>query len=131
VLSIKSEQVESGVRFCIVGTKTEQSIRRVPFPDSLLPRLPEHIARPLFTGDPDSATRRIGAWLRSIGVTDTAKSPMHSFRHRAQDKLRAAGCPPDIREELLGHERRTVAAGYGVGSPVPKLKDWLDKVDGL
>jgi integrase len=129
--SVKSEQTESGVRFCVVGTKTEQSLRRVPFPRDLLPHLPEKITRPLFKGSPDAATRRIGIWLRGIGITDPAKSPMHSFRHRAQDKLRAAGCPQDIREELLGHERKTVAAGYGHGSPVPTLKAWLDKVDGL
>jgi integrase len=128
--AIRNEQAENGVRFTIVGTKTEQSLRRVPFPRDLLPHLPEKITRPLFKGSPDGATRRIGAWLRAIGIIDPAKSPMHSFRHRAQDKLRAAGCPQDIREELLGHERRTVAAGYGRGSPVPTLKAWLDKVSG-
>jgi hypothetical protein len=42
--------------------------------------------------------------------------------------LRAAGCPSDIREELLGHEHKTVAAGYGKGSPVTLLRKWLDKV---
>ena len=38
------------------------------------------------------------------------------------------GCPLDIQYELLGHETKTVASGYGHGSPVPLLRKWLDKV---
>ena len=52
----------------------------------------------------------------------------HSLRHRAKDRLRAEGCPLDIQYELLGHETKTVASGYGHGSPVPLLRKWLDKV---
>jgi hypothetical protein len=29
---------------------------------------------------------------------------------------------------ILGHEERTVAAGYGGGFPVPLLKQWIDKI---
>jgi hypothetical protein len=41
-----------------------------------------------------------------------------------------AGCknPLDIQYELLGHETKTVASGYGRGSPVPLLRKWLDMV---
>jgi len=42
--------------------------------------------------------------------------------------LRAAGCPEDVRWELLGHDKETVAAGYGEGSPVPLLRKWIDKI---
>jgi integrase len=124
--SIDQEQTEGGVRYFICGTKTEQSRRRVPFPADVLSYLPAKITKPLFTGRMDSAGKRIVAFLREIGIDDPAKAPMHSFRHRAADRLRAADCPIDIRHELLGHERKTVAAGYGVGSPVSKLKKWID-----
>lgn len=60
-------------------------------------------------------------------ITD-ARKVIHSLRHRAQDRLRAAGCPEDVRWELLGHEKETVAAGYGEGSPVPLLRKWIDKI---
>ncbi len=126
--AIAGEQVEKGVRFCMVGTKTEQSLRRVPFPTDLLAHLPKKITKPLFTGRMDNAGKRLSMWLRDIGISNPQKAPMHSFRHRAQDRLRAAGCPSDIREELLGHERKTVAAGYGKGSPVPLLRKWLDRI---
>jgi hypothetical protein len=36
-------------------------------------------------------------------------------RHRAQDRLRATGCPGDVRWTILGHEEETLAAGYGEG----------------
>lgn len=136
-LAIDREHVENGVRYVMVGEKpkpggrkTLQSVRRVPLPADLLKHLPKKITGPLFTGRPDGATHRLGDWLRNdCGITDPLKAPMHSFRHRMQDRLRAAGCPQDIREELLGHERKTVAAGYGKGSPVPVLRKWLDKAN--
>jgi hypothetical protein len=42
---------------------------------------------------------------------------VHSLRHRAQDRLRSAGCPEDVRWAILGHEEKTVAKGYGKGFP--------------
>ena len=45
-----------------------------------------------------------------------------------EDRLRAAGCPEDVRWSILGHEEETVAAGYGVGFPVPLLRKWIDKI---
>ncbi len=124
---VDQEQTEGGCRFVIVGTKTEASRRRVPFPAELLPYLPEKIAGPLFTGRKDSTTKRLIVFLRKIGITDPNKVP-HSFRHRAQDRLRAAGVPEDMRWALLGHEKRTVASGYGKGFPVPMLKEAIDKI---
>ena len=124
---VDQEQTEGGCRFVIVGTKTEASRRRVPFPAELLPYLPAKIAGPLFTGRKDSTTKRLIAFLRKIGITDPNKVP-HSFRHRAQDRLRAAGVPEDMRWALLGHEKRTVASGYGKGFPVPMLKEAIDKI---
>ena len=53
---------------------------------------------------------------------------LHSLRHRAQDRLRAAGCPEDVRWSILGHEEETVAAGYGEGFPVTLLSRWIDKI---
>ena len=125
---IKSEATERGVRYVVLGTKTEQSLRRVPLPAKLLPLLPATIKGPLFPDDnAHAASTRLNPFLRGIGITDPAKV-VHSFRHRAQDRLRAAECPSDIREAILGHEKKTVAAGYGEGFAVPVLKRWIDKI---
>ncbi len=124
---IDRDEVENGVRFVILGHKTEQSLRRVPLPADLLPFLPVRIDAPLFQGDAGRPSRTLGKFLRDIGIKDPRKV-LHCLRHRAKDRLRAAGCPMAVQYELLGHEEETVAAGYGHGSPVPLLKDWIDKI---
>lgn len=126
---IDREQVENGVRFVVCGNKTDQSLRRVPLPAALLKHLPKVIKGKLFAGLPNAASTRLGKWLRDeCKITDTAKVAAHSYRHRAKDKLRAAGCPLDVQYELLGHEEKTLASSYGIGSPLPVLKKWLDRV---
>jgi integrase len=128
---IDGEMKERGVRYVMVGSKTEQSLRRIPLPGCVLPDLPEAIKGPLFVSKhadpPDMASKRLGKFLDDIGITDPRKVT-HSLRHRAQDRLRAAGCPEDIRWAILGHEEKTVAAGYGEGFPVKTLRKWIDKI---
>jgi len=126
-LSIKEEMIEGGVRFVIVGTKTAQSLRRVPLPDDVLPFLPETIKGPLFPGTREATSKRLGLFLDRCGITDPNKV-VHSLRHRAQDQLRIAECPQDMREALLGHSKVTVGEGYGIGFSVPQLKKWIDRI---
>jgi integrase len=124
---IDGELKERGCRFVIVGKKTEQSLRRVPLPAGVLPYLPKSVKGPLFQGGAPAASKRLNRFLNDIGVSDRRKV-VHSLRHRAQDRLRAAGCPEDCRWAILGHEEKTVAAGYGEGFPVPLLKQWIDRI---
>ena len=124
---INNELKERGVRYVVIGHKTEQSKRRLPLPASALPYLPAIIKGPLFHHGPRTASKRLNRFLNDCGIVDPRKV-IHSLRHRAQDRLRAAGCPTDVRYELLGHEKKTVAAGYGVGHPMPLLKKWVDKI---
>ena len=124
---IDGELKERGFRYVIVGKKTEQSLRRVPLPAAVLPHLPTAIKGPLFRGGAKAASKRLNRFLNETGIVDPCKV-VHSLRHRAQDRLRAAGCPEDMRWAILGHEEKTVAEGYGVGFPVPLLKRWIDKI---
>lgn len=135
---IDGEGIEGGVRFVIVGKKTDQSLRRVPLPAHLLPHLPAKIKGQLFPvtagtlkRTSDAASKRLMRFLRDnkegCGIADSRKV-IHSLRHRAKDRSRAAGCPLNVQYELFGHEEKTIAAGYGVGSPVPLLKKWIDKI---
>jgi integrase len=124
---IDGEMKERGCRYIIVGRKTPQSHRRIPLPAAVLPLLPRQIKEPLFHGGARAASKRLNRFLDHVGITDSRKV-IHSLRHRAQDRLRAAGCPVDYRWALLGHEEKTVAEGYGLGFPVPALKRWIDKI---
>jgi integrase len=131
---IDGEGTEGGARFVIVGKKTDQSLRRVPLPRDLLPYLPATIKGKLFERigtlkrTSDAASKRLMRFLRDdCGIADSRKV-IHSLRHRAKDRSRAAGCPLNVQYELFGHEEKTIAAGYGVGSPVPLLKKWIDRI---
>ncbi|HZR75925.1 hypothetical protein [Bradyrhizobium sp.] len=124
---IDGEMKERGCRYIIIGSKTSQSLRRVPLPTALLPFLPLKIEGPLFPGGPKAASKRLNRFLNDVGIDDRRKV-VHSLRHRAQDRLRAAGCPEDCRWAILGHEEKTVAEGYGEGFPVPLLRRWIDKI---
>lgn len=98
---IASEQpVDNGIRYCVVGTKTDASLRRLPFPEALLPYLPNPITKPLFTGRLDSASKRLRTWLTDdCKITDPNKAPMHSFRHRAKWLLENA--EPPLPDKLI------------------------------
>ncbi len=126
---IDGELKEKGVRYVVIGSKTEASRRRLPLPADLLshPHLPKKIAGPLFTGETRAASKRLNRFLNDCGIVDPAKV-VHSLRHRAQDRLRAAGCQQDIREALLGHSKVTVGESYGAGFPVPLLRKWIDRI---
>jgi site-specific recombinase XerC len=125
---IDGELKERGCRYVIVGRKTDQSLRRVPLPAGARPYLPKVIKGPLFEGKASQASKRLNRFLNiDCGIVDPRKV-LHSLRHRAQDRLRAAGCPEDARWAILGHEEKTIAAGYGEGFPVPLLKQWIDKI---
>ena len=128
---IKGEEKERGVRYVIVGKKTEQSLRRIPLPAAVLTFLPKAIKGPLFASsdaDPaDAASKKLNRFLDDCGIVDPRKV-VHSLRHRAKDRLRAVECPERIQWALLGHEETTVADDYGKGFSVPQLKRWIDKI---
>lgn len=118
---------ENGIRYIMIGEKTETSYRRVPIPDALAPYLPERIDGPLFEYGVKNVSKNLLRALRRAGITDPRKV-VYSLRHRAHDRLRAAGCPLDIQHEIVGHETKTAHAGYGHGYPVAVLKEWVEKI---
>jgi len=129
---IDGELKEKGVRHVIVGSKTEASRRRVPLPSAALPFLPKKITGHMFGEDTRdnhrAASKRLNRFLNDCGIDEPGKV-VHSLRHRMKDRLRICECPIEIQYELLGHEKKTVASGYGAGSPVTILKKWLDKAN--
>jgi integrase len=132
---ITSELQDNGVRYVIVGTKNAQSRRRVPIPPALFPMLPAKINGRLFPDKSETAAKRLRYFLKRLGIShDSAKGTgdprktVHSLRHRAKDRLRAAQCPLDIQYHILGHEELTVAQGYGHGYPMDVLLPWVEKI---
>jgi len=137
--SIASEQKEDGIRYCMVGTKTAHRPRRVPFPKDLLPYLPKNITGPMITGRKDSATKRLSEFLKEIGVINDHDGryirPIHSFRHRAAQRLRGAGVLEDLREAIGGwangkakKQSRKYGNKHGRGYPIKMLREAIDKI---
>jgi integrase len=135
---IASEQKEDGIRFCTIGTKTPQSLRRLPFPKDLLPYLPKKINGPLFSGRQDSAGKRLDKFLRDIGIINETDgrnvAPMHSFRHRAKNRLRRAVPDDELRCAIGGWTDGKKSSGrkygnkHGKGYPIKVLKAAIDTI---
>lgn len=139
--NVVGEGVENGIRFCVVGHKTNASKRRVPFPRDVLPYLPKRITGPLLDAKAANrftrhtierlaaaASKRLNRFLRSVGIEDPSKV-VHSMRHRAKDRLRAVECPKDTQFWLLGHDDpKSEGDNYGDGPPVSVLKPWANKI---
>jgi integrase len=133
--SIAGERIENGVRYCLIGTKTEARPRRIPFPKLLLPHLPKHITAPLFAGRKDSASKRITAFLKEIGIMEGRRTlaPLHSFRHRAATKLRQARVDAELRYAIGGWtDGEKPNSGWNYGEwPIKVLRETIDKIGGL
>ena len=133
VCQLRREDIVSiGGIWCIkfdptAGTlKTDTSERTVPIHPELL-RLgfiafAETVrSGPLFVNlKPDkfekrggNATKTVGRWIRSLGLTDKRIAPNHSWRHRMKTLGRRHGLAPDISDAITGHGRRSVADNYG------------------
>lgn len=132
---IDREEKEDGIRFCVIGTKTPQSLRRIPFPKDLLPYLPKKIRGRLFAGRLDSASKRLRAWLTDIGITDPDKAPAHSFRHRAKRRLINADVPTELIDAIGGWADGKKNAGDDYGKDednavfsIVKIKEAIDRI---
>jgi len=129
---IVEDDEEWGIRCITFGSKTPSSRRKIPIPAALLPMLPTRIEGCLFSLNSVAMGQRLGRRIRAAGIprfdAQGREKVLHGLRHRAQDRLRAAGCPQDKREAILGHGKRTVADGYGEGFPMTELKHWVNQI---
>jgi integrase len=92
---------------------------------------PDIQPRNLFGSRGATAGKRLGYWLRALGITDREISPAHSWRHWFIDACRAAQLHPEIRSALTGHSaRRDESANYGagMGSFIQLLAENIGKV---
>jgi hypothetical protein len=63
-----------------------------------------------------AASKRLGRWLRSVGITDPQISPAHSWRHWFIGAARRATMPPEVRSAITGHSAKIdESAGHGEG----------------
>ena len=141
---IDGEQEIDGVRFVVVGTKTDASLRRVPLPADWLAFRPERIEGKLFPirssieRAAKAASKRLNDFLDDCGLTDPG-IVVHSLRHRAARRLRLAGIQKEIRRAIGGwvggeaDDAPSEEENYGVdmgdkGFPMATLKAAIDRI---
>jgi integrase len=109
--------------------KNEDSRRTIPIhPALVLEGFLRYVASlpagsPLFPDIPPDATfglrgvtasKRVGRWVRSLGITDPRISPNHSWRHWFIGSCRRVAMHVEVRSALTGHSARMdESAGYG------------------
>jgi integrase len=74
--------------------------------------------------------KRIAKAIRPA-VEDPNVAPSHSFRHAIVTRLRAIGCPEDIRKVITGHAAGDIHGRYGDAAPAVVLRKWIDRLPEL
>ena len=111
------------------GTQKTNEARIVPLHPHLIeqgfPAAVKGLTGPLFyepkrhrggsDGNPQykKVAERLGAWVRSIGVTDRRVQPNHGWRHRFKTQARKINMHPEIRDAIQGHATTSEAQDYG------------------
>jgi len=76
--------------------------------------------------NPDSASGTISKYLRENDLTATPKHALYSLRHTFKDRLRDAGAPEEVIDELMGHKK--FGPKYGRGHMLESKHEWLQKI---
>lgn len=72
--------------------------------------------------NPNTASAALNKWLKENGLARDGQG-LHSFRHTLVDRLRHAGVPKDVREQIGGWKSQGVSEGYGQGFSLAKIQE--------
>ena len=75
---------------------------------------------------PDTASTTINKYLRENDLKPTPNHSLYSLRHTFKDRLRDAGAPEEVIDELMGHKKS--GPKYGRGHMLEKKHEWLRKI---
>jgi integrase len=121
--SIRGLKTQSSERILPLSKRTQSLlVSRIEQEPANAPILPRYAAN----RGADRASAMMMKRLRKA-VTDPKKS-MHSLRHRMKDELRNSGCPEDLSRAILGHSTNSIAANYGFGYAISKMREAMEKV---
>ena len=95
------------------------------------PLFPDAVPDAIFGRRASLAGKRVGVWLRKLGISDPMVSPNHSWRHLFIDLCRRAQLHQEVRSALTGHSARADESGnygQGMGTFVKLLASEMAKV---
>ncbi len=112
----------------IRSLKTKDSDRKIPLVGMSLwaaRRIyPSGLLR--YHASPDTASSTVNKYLTENNLRPTPKHSLYSLRHTFKDRLRDAGAPEEIIDELMGHKK--AGPKYGRGHLLEKKQQWLQKI---
>ncbi len=106
--------------------KTITSERKIPLVGSSLyafQRLPSGFNK---YKNADTASTTINKYLRENELKPSEKHSLYSLRHTFKDRLRDAGAPEEVIDELMGHKKS--GPKYGRGHILDTKLEWLQKI---
>lgn len=106
--------------------KSTQSERQIPLVGSALKAfraMPQGFVR---YDNADSVSNLVNKYLSTHGLRPTEKHSLYSLRHCFKDRLRDAGAPEEIIDELMGHEGHRPK--YGRGHLLEAKLKWMKKI---
>lgn len=74
----------------------------------------------------DSASSTINKFFKENGLKPSDKHSIYSLRHTFKDRLRDAGAPDEVKDELMGHA--SDRPKYGRGNNLETKLKWLNKI---
>ena len=105
--------------------KTLTSERKIPLVGAALyafQRLPSGFSH---YRTADTASTTINKFLRECDLKPTPSHSLYSLRHTFKDRLRDAGAPEEVIDELMGHKK--LEPKYGRGYMLANTYEWLKK----
>jgi integrase len=116
--------------------KTQQSERQIPLVGAALWAAQRLVTKvegewcfPRYTNvescNGNSASAALNKWLKTKFSSDAV---VHGFRHAFRDRLRAAGCPTEMIEQLGGWSIPNVGGRYGQGYNLKSQKVFMDAI---
>ena len=73
----------------------------------------------------DYASNTLNKWLRRYVPEGCV---VHSFRHSMRDRLRAAGCPADMIDQIGGWTTAGVGQRYGEGYNLQVREEYIRRI---
>jgi integrase len=127
------------------AVKNKGSERRVPIPSLIHPLAARLKATPMATdgrllsfaqksSGKSRASEVSNYWRKKVDLTKLApegrgRFTIHSMRGTVKDKLRDAEVSDGLNDAILGHGQHTVAASYGEGHSLRRMKEALDRLE--
>lgn len=110
------------------GLKTKTSERKIPLVGTALMAAKKiaHSGLDRYQKKPDTASTSIGKYFRENELKPTPRHSIYSLRHTFKDRLRDAGAPEEVIDELMGHKK--LGPKYGRGHTLDTKHEWLQKI---